>query len=77
LSDVVRRLSRNNGFLWKTVPSPGLTGRPSTPRLLDSIAGISGILDHPLSRVMTTVHDFAISPHAFARDIGLFPALFK
>src|ERR1700722_15697883 len=37
------------------VSSPGLTGRPSTPRLLDSIAGISGILDHPLSRVMTTV----------------------
>src|SRR6188768_145042 len=27
---------------------------PSTPRLLRSIAGVSEILDHPLSRVMTT-----------------------
>ena len=26
----------------------------STPRLLDSIAGVSGILDHPHARVMTT-----------------------
>jgi hypothetical protein len=33
--------------------SPGSTGRSSTPRLLDSITAVSGILDHPLSRVMT------------------------
>jgi len=25
----------------------------STPRLIDSITGVSGILDHPLSRAMT------------------------
>jgi hypothetical protein len=35
--------------------SPGLTGRSSTPWLLDSITAASGILDHPPSRVMTTV----------------------
>jgi len=28
--------------------SPGLTGRPSTPRLLGSIAAVSGILDRPV-----------------------------
>jgi hypothetical protein len=35
--------------------SPGLTGQSSTPRLLCSITAASGILDHPLSRVMTVV----------------------
>ncbi|QOZ26019.1 hypothetical protein XH93_22265 [Bradyrhizobium sp. CCBAU 51753] len=33
--------------------SPGSTGRSSTPRPLGSITAASGILDHPLSRVMT------------------------
>ena len=33
--------------------SPGLTGRPSTPRLLEPITAVSGILDHPHARVMT------------------------
>jgi hypothetical protein len=33
--------------------SPGLTERSSMPRLLGSTATVSGILDHPLSRVMT------------------------
>jgi hypothetical protein len=33
--------------------SPGLTGRSSTPCTLGSIASVSGILDHPLSRMMT------------------------
>jgi hypothetical protein len=37
-----------------TLSSSGLTGRSSRPRLLDSTATVSGILDHPLSRVMTT-----------------------
>jgi hypothetical protein len=32
---------------------PRESGVSSTRRLLDSIAGVSGILDHPLSRVMT------------------------
>src|SRR6266850_891818 len=39
--------------------SPGLTGRSSTPRLLDSITCVSGILGHPPSRVTTTEHDLA------------------
>jgi hypothetical protein len=30
------------------------SGVSSTPRLLDLIADVSGILDHPLSRVMTS-----------------------
>src|SRR5580693_7672870 len=38
-----------------------MTGRPSTPRLLDSITGVSGILDHPLSRMMTTEIQFSNS----------------
>jgi hypothetical protein len=37
-----------------TLSSSGLTGRSSTPRLLDSTTTVSGILDPPLSRVMTT-----------------------
>jgi hypothetical protein len=36
------------------VSSPGLTGRSSKSRLLDSITAASGILDRPLSRTMTT-----------------------
>src|SRR6266568_6827093 len=35
----------------------------STPQLLGSIIDVSGILDHPLSRVTTTEYDFAISRH--------------
>ena len=34
---------------------PRESGVSSTPRLIDSIADVSGILDHPLSRVMTVV----------------------
>ena len=41
--------------------SPGLTGRSSTPRLLDSITGVSGILGHPPARVTTTEYDLAFS----------------
>ena len=37
------------------------SGGPSTPRLLGSIITVSGILDHPHSRVMTTEYVFAIS----------------
>src|SRR6478736_6812616 len=36
-----------------TLSSPGSTGRSSTPRPFGSSTGVSGILDHPLSRVMT------------------------
>src|SRR5439155_27052102 len=35
----------------------------STPQLLGSIIDVSGILDHPLSRVTTSEYDFAISRH--------------
>jgi hypothetical protein len=38
-----------------TVVIPREGGVSSTPRLLGSIAGVSGILDHPLSRMMTVV----------------------
>jgi hypothetical protein len=46
-----------------SVSSPGLTGRPSTPQLIGSIAAASGILDHPPSRVMTTECVTTISRH--------------
>ena len=42
--------------------SPRMRGF-STPRLLGSIIDVSGILDHPLSRVTTSEYDFAISRH--------------
>src|ERR1700732_3654551 len=45
-----------------TAVIPRACGVSSTPRLLDSIAGGSGILDHPLSRMMTAGYSFAISP---------------
>jgi hypothetical protein len=49
----------------------------STPRLLDSIAGASGILDHPPSRVMTIWrHNFAISRHLRPEFCLKLPALF-
>ena len=42
--------------------SPRMRGS-STPQLLGSIVDVSGILDHPLSRVTTSEYDFAISRH--------------
>jgi hypothetical protein len=38
-------------------------GASSTPRLLGSIIDVSGLLDHPPARVMTTECEFAISRH--------------
>jgi hypothetical protein len=38
-----------------TVVIPRASGVSSTPPLLDSITGVSGILDRPLSRAMTVV----------------------
>ncbi len=35
-------------LLHKELSSSGLTGRSSTPRLLDSITGVSGILGRPV-----------------------------
>jgi len=32
----------------KQLSSPGLTGRPSTPRLIGYIIGVSGILGRPV-----------------------------
>ena len=43
------------------VPREG--GASSTPRLLGSIIGVSGILDHPPSRVTTMEYEAAISRH--------------
>src|SRR4051794_12069133 len=34
-------------------PMTGSSGGSSTPRLIHFITGVSGILDHPLSRMMT------------------------
>src|SRR6185312_576443 len=57
---LLRRFApRNDDCCWDqpqtTLSSPGLTGRSSTLRLLVSITDVSGILDHPPSRVMTAV----------------------
>src|SRR2546429_7588582 len=41
------------------IPREG--GGSSTPRLIDSIIDVSGILDHPPSRVMTTEYEATIS----------------
>jgi hypothetical protein len=52
--DLLRRKgSQEETGLGKTLAttklsSPGLTGRSSTPRLLDSIAGVSGMLGRPV-----------------------------
>jgi hypothetical protein len=56
------RFARNDGEIVNNTPSssPRMRGS-STPRLLGSIIGVSGILDHPLSRVTTTEYDYAIS----------------
>ena len=62
-----RRTAAQGGMVWmvgnrrhprhrRTLSRrPRESGGPSTPRPLGSIAGGSGILDHPLSRVMTAV----------------------
>jgi hypothetical protein len=44
--------------------SPGLTGRSSTPRLLDSIAGVSGILGRPVKKPLP------MSPNGAAHVTG-------
>jgi hypothetical protein len=46
----VRKVTQGFGEMAVILRDSGVS---STPRLLDSIAGVSGILDHPLSRVMT------------------------
>src|SRR6266568_5197620 len=48
---------------------PRVCGVSSTPRLFDSIAGASGILDHPHARVMTTCElpGFYPSPSSLAK----------
>jgi hypothetical protein len=52
-------------------------GASSKPRPLGLIVGVSGILDHPPSRVMTSEHDPAFSPHACAKFCWKFPALIQ
>jgi hypothetical protein len=70
-------------------PMTGSSGVSSTPRLLDSITNGSGILDHPLSRMMTAEdvsqiqfsnssrYSFAISPRVHASFAWERPALGK
>jgi hypothetical protein len=55
-------LARNDGRQRRNtrLSSPRMRGS-STPQLLGSIIDVSGILDHPLSRVTTSEYDFAIS----------------
>jgi hypothetical protein len=69
------------GMTWRQrrntlLSSPRRRGS-STPRPIDSIINVSGILDHPLSRVMTTERDFTISRrmasevcHRISRPLG-------
>ena len=45
---------RAAGVTRMLLSSPAKSGGSSTPRLLDSIADASAILDHPPSRIMTT-----------------------
>src|SRR6478609_7526147 len=49
-----------------------MTGRCSTPRLLDSVTGVCGILERPLSRAMTSGSDPAAG---FARVLSEISAL--
>ena len=56
-------------LLRHTQPSCPAQGASSTPRLFNSIADVSGILDHPHARVMTTggvAHSIAsdMTPHS-------------
>ena len=57
------RFARNDDEILKrhTTVVPREGGGSSTPRLLGSIIGVSGILDRPPSRTMTVEYDFAIS----------------
>jgi hypothetical protein len=50
------------------------SGASSTPRRLGSIVGVSGILDHPLSRMMTVVDTVSRSRGAIARALNTFSA---
>jgi hypothetical protein len=52
---------------------PGSTGASSTPRLLDSIAGVSGILDHPHARAMTTERAGALEANCAAPSPVVMP----
>jgi hypothetical protein len=58
------------GIVTLPLSSPGLTGRSSTLRLLDSITDVSGILGHPPSRVTTAEYAFAF-PRRVAPELCL------
>ena len=61
---LLRRFAHRNDDECSTArPSSPRKRGSSTPRLFGSIIGVSGILDHPPSRVMTTEYAFAFSPH--------------
>jgi hypothetical protein len=46
----------------------GSSGVPGTPRPLGSIAGVSGILDHPHSRMMTAGIIFQTANNVIASE---------
>jgi hypothetical protein len=56
------------------IPREG--GVSSTPRLIDSIIAVSGILDHPPARVMTVEYDVTISRRIAPEVCLIIPALF-
>ncbi len=65
---VIRLLNRFGCVRWPVMAADGVATHrssyprmrvSSTPQLLDSIAGVSGILDHPHARAMTTEEDGA------------------
>jgi hypothetical protein len=61
LRESTRRRGRRSVFSNARLVMPREGGASSTPRLLDSITAISGILGRPPSRAMTTEYDYAIS----------------
>ena len=72
------RCARNHDEILKrhTTVVPREGGGSSTPRPIDSIIDVSGILGHPPSRVTTTECDFAIS-RRIAPEVCIFPALLR
>jgi hypothetical protein len=75
--DGLLRFARNDGEIATHTPlsSPRRRGS-STPRLLGSIINVSGILDHPHARVMTTEYALAIS-RRISPEVCIFVALFE
>ena len=76
-TQLLKPIRHASSFSRTTFVMPREGGASSTPRLLGSITGVSGILDRPPSRTMTTERVFAISRHGFARAFPISLPLFK